>query len=384
MKILIVTYKADISGGSNRSLLSIIDMLLEDENEVILLLPKKAGDLYNEAKKRNIMCWYMPYSRIGVKRSQNSLVVFQQRCVMNLKLFWDKLYTIFHIKQFRDFNFDIVYTNGSAIHAGRLISQELNVPHVWHIREFFDDTQLLPKKIYQIMEKGTDKFILISNDMYYEYAKHIAREKLEMISNGIHYIEQPEKEVHEGINILLVGRITEAKCQIDALQAMKNLCKDHGKCGIHLFFAGKTVTNADAEYEKNLKLYIKENCLAGYITFLGEVNNLSEIRRKMDIELMCSSREPFGRVTVEAMRSGLAVIGANSGGTKDIIIDGYNGLFYDPGNIEDLTQKIDFVIENPAVLNKLALQARMFSRNNFTEKQLEKTIQLLHRLGDVK
>jgi glycosyltransferase involved in cell wall biosynthesis len=46
--------------------------------------------------------------------------------------------------------------------------------------------------------------------------------------------------------------------------------------------------------------------------------------------------EGFGRVTVEAMKVGRPVVGANGGGTVELIRDGWNGLFYRLGDAVDL------------------------------------------------
>jgi glycosyltransferase involved in cell wall biosynthesis len=47
-----------------------------------------------------------------------------------------------------------------------------------------------------------------------------------------------------------------------------------------------------------------------------------------DVLLMCSHSEAFGRVTVEAMKSRLAVVGAAGGATPEIIDDGRTGLLF--------------------------------------------------------
>ena len=377
MNILIVTYKADISGGSNRSLLSIIDLLNDGSNNITLILPKKNGKMYDEANKRNIKVKYMHYSRIGARKPKSKLKCLEKILIIKLKLLHDYFYTLLNYRTLKKMKIDVVYSNGSAIHAGRYISRFLKVPHIWHIREFFEKTQIHLKNNYQIMAKDTDKFILISNDMFEEYKNNIDEKKLIMISNGIIYKECPEKEEHEGFNILLTGRINYMKNQMDAIKAMNNLINEHRLKDIKLFFAGSCVDEKDKEYKIQLEKYIKENNLESNIVFLGEVNDLIEIRKKMDIELMCSIREPFGRVTVEAMRSGLVIVGANSGGTKDIIIDGENGFFYELNNIGQLSNVIKKLFLDKNTRERIGKNARKFSRTHFTETQLQKTVDLI-------
>ena len=56
---------------------------------------------------------------------------------------------------------------------------------------------------------------------------------------------------------------------------------------------------------------------------------------------MCSRAEAFGRVTVEAMKLGLPVIGAARGATPELVRDGWNGLLYAHGDANELAGKID-------------------------------------------
>ena len=121
---------------------------------------------------------------------------------------------------------------------------------------------------------------------------------------------------------------------------------------------------------------MKNNNLENDVTFCGEVKNMAELRRGMNVELMCNPNEPFGRVTVEGMRSGLVVIGINSGGTKDIIIDNENGLLYE--NCEDLANKIEYVYKNENYRKELAKKAYEYSQTHFTvEENVNKIEQVL-------
>ena len=215
--------------------------------------------------------------------------------------------------------------------------------------------------------------------MLNEYKKYINPNKLLMISNGIKYVEQPPKSHHADFNILLTGRITEAKAQLDAVNALSIL--DESVKNIKLFFAGKVTNSLDEQYKRKIEELIQEKRLENKVSFLGEINNMGDLRSKMDIELLCAPNEAFGRVTVEAMRSGLPVIGAKSGGTIDIIKDGYNGLLYQPHDFIELAGKIKELYYNKSELNDLSCNALEFSKTHFTEKQLEKVVDAIENVA---
>ena len=83
--------------------------------------------------------------------------------------------------------------------------------------------------------------------------------------------------------------------------------------------------------------------------FFGYVENTLPLIRGADVLLMCSRYDAFGRVTVEAMKLGKPVIGAKSGGTTELISEGFNGLLYTSGDHMELTGKIRYMYDHPHV-----------------------------------
>lgn len=99
----------------------------------------------------------------------------------------------------------------------------------------------------------------------------------------------------------------------------------------------------------------------------------------MDIELMCAVRETFGRVTVEGMRSGLAVIGTNTGGTPEIINDFETGLLYQQGSVQDLVSKIKLLVDNRQLLQYLGKNGYEYSKMHFTvQKNVSEVFDVLN------
>lgn len=379
MKVLIVTYKADISGGSNRAMLEVIDALLGQGHEVCLLVPRKEGELYKEAKKQKIECVYVPYTRVGIAYPKQKSKCVIELVRMELKLMHDWLILLGRKQDFKAQKFDIVYSNGSATHFGRMLSKQLRIPHVWHIREFFGIDQLLPLRAYRRMNDRTDKYIVISNAMKKIYDEKLGSEKVVMISDGMPVSPEYKKETHEGFRVLLAGRIAPAKLQLDAVKGFEYFKRISNGADTKLYLAGTPVTEEDQRYKDVIESYIKDHALEKDVVFLGQIEDMAKLRSGMDIELMCSEREPFGRVTVEGMRAGLPVIGTASGGTLDIIDENVSGLFYQPGNYKELGEKIFSLYNNPERLAALSESAKQYGQTHFTEKQLLLVVDLLEQ-----
>lgn len=108
-------------------------------------------------------------------------------------------------------------------------------------------------------------------------------------------------------------------------------------------------------------------------------NLLRVIFSASDIFVIPSLQEAFGQTCLEAMSCGTPVVGFNVGGIPDMIHPGQTGLLAQTGNIEDLAEKIMWMIQNPAERIRMGTKARDFSIENFsTETQGNKYLDLYH------
>jgi glycosyltransferase involved in cell wall biosynthesis len=101
------------------------------------------------------------------------------------------------------------------------------------------------------------------------------------------------------------------------------------------------------------------------IHFVGYVNNSAAHVRASDVVLVCSRCEAFGRVTVEGMLAGKPVVGSRSGGTAELLIDGFNGFGYTPGDADDLAEKIQHLHDHPADAATMGTNAAKWAAEQF-------------------
>jgi glycosyltransferase involved in cell wall biosynthesis len=90
---------------------------------------------------------------------------------------------------------------------------------------------------------------------------------------------------------------------------------------------------------------------------------------------MCSRCEAFGRVTVEAMKLGLPVIAANTGGSLELVQHGINGFLYEWGNPLDLAKQILKTVSEPDAYSRMSSQARSFANTRFSATTHEQGLQ---------
>lgn len=373
-KILYVAHETGFNGAS-KSLINIIEEF-QDKYDIYVLI-RGEGRLYEELKKHKckiiIRNYYLDCE---MKRSG----IFGE-VIWFFKIFRYMVYrrTINLLiandiaKIVKEENIELIHTNSSSTFMGAYISRLTKTPHIWHFREFlWEDFRMLPtlgwRYLYNIASKSTDKIVCVSDAVLNKY-KGVIHADICRIYNGVPgNVCEHKKKKHETFNILQAGIISKVKGVDVSIRAMRILL-DQGFDNIHLYLAGKG--NLD---------FCKEDYdipdVKSHVHIMGYVNNLREIReQKIDIELICSRSEAFGRVTVEAMQAGLVVIGANTAGTAELIVDNENGLLFECGNAIDLADKIKWAYKNQEYLYRLQknalVTAARFSICNCTQ-QIEK------------
>src|SRR3990172_12939511 len=169
--------------------------------------------------------------------------------------------------------------------------------------------------------------------------------------------------------MLYAGRLVPDKGIDTAIKAMAKLVFGKGLRDIRSSLAGSGST----EYEYHLRQLVNQEGLTNYVTFLGWVppEDMPELLRKFDVLLVPSNwAEPFARVVLEGMISGLAVAATPTGGTPEIVLDGENGLLFVPADADDLANKIAGLDADLELRKRLALAGQQTVVEKFTINQM--------------
>jgi glycosyltransferase involved in cell wall biosynthesis len=364
-KVLFVTHYSGMY-GANKSMLALIVILRNDFNINPIVLLRHNGPICNEFDRLKIQ-----YKISHFYWWVNDNAGFYQ-FVLNLRKQFLNIFTVRSItNEIQNFGIQLVYSNSITLNVGSLLARQLGVPHVWHIREGLESYgfkfSLGESLSRSFFKKGADKYILISNYLYKSYENYIPVELTRMIYNGItiHHLEREINAPIEGVfNLCVVGLVAEQKNQMDALIALKILV-DKGYKNIRLHIIGEhTLT-----YSEHILAYIKESDLDNYVELWGHRDDVINILKNMNLGLMTSHGEAFGRVTIEYMLKRIPVIASDSGANSEIIINKFNGLFYELFNTQDLAEKIEYFLNNPNQLDLIGSSAQKYASENFSAEQ---------------
>ena len=154
------------------------------------------------------------------------------------------------------------------------------------------------------------------------------------------------------------GEYEEAiRCLKKAVELMPEILNLFPKAKLHLW------GDKEGTYKREIVKLVKKAGLENSVLFHGFEKNLDVIYKNMDVLLMYSRCEGFGRVTVEAMSYGIPVLGYDSGGTSELIKENVNGYLFK--NPKELIDKLCLLIQDEKHFNNIRLGAYNDSRINY-------------------
>lgn len=200
--------------------------------------------------------------------------------------------------------------------------------------------------------KKASYITVVSKHLKTEVQKLYQTDNIDIISMGCktenfgkqfripNYFNQGDKKV-----VLFVGRLAEKKGVTYLIEAMKEI-------------DAKLVIVGDGPLRESLETQAKEQ--GEKIVFLGAKTHdeLKRIYASADIFVAPSitakdgDMEGVPTAIMEAMASGLPVVASASGGIKELIHDGENGLLVEEKNVDDITIKINCILDD-AELEKM-------------------------------
>lgn len=363
--------------GATLSMYNIIDELLGRGIEVVVVLPNK-NHLEERLKDSRIDFVYMPM--FSMRMTIDKLTP-ASRIKFGMKYIYNQSCVRKTAKILKKKKVDCIHINGLDSSVGAKVAKKLNIPYVWHIRAFIEEDlgkKLCRQKETYRLAAQSDAVIGISEDIRKKFEKVFAR-PVRVIYNGIprekYDIADHRILENKETGLLLAGRISLQKGQMTAIRAVELLKKENKyPCRLTLVGQGET-----KEYLQEVKNYIAEHGLSDVVTVMDHTDDLLGLRGSHDIGLTCSQREAFGRVTVENMMAGMLVIGADSGGTPEIIRDGIDGFLYKPEDEKSLAKMIRKAAADKEKARRLAENGHRRSIEKFSIERVADEVTALYK-----
>ena len=337
-KVLYILHDTNLGGAT----LSLIDMLKELRNYLIpIVLVPYEGPACVYLEKMGIKHYVFPFKascRLIKEYNKNDNE-------LNFYINYSIAREIVSVWKSEKWNIKLIHTNSSVNIIGSLLALMMNVPHVWHYRELLEEDfgmEFNDKNIQILLTKASDYIIAISECVKNKYERLFEKE-IHKLYNGLDIQKYCVKNSDDikGNNFYIAGSINDGKGQIDAIKAVDYLVHEEGYNDISLHLVGY----GDERFIWIIKKFIKNRKLENNIFLYDFKESISDVQKKCSYSLTCSKMEALGRSTIEAMMARKLVIGANTGGTKELIgANEENGLLYYQGDYKSLAKKMIFAM----------------------------------------
>jgi glycosyltransferase involved in cell wall biosynthesis len=284
---------------------------------------------------------------------------------------WSDLRTLFELFCFfRRQRFDLVCSltpKGGllAMLAGRLAGAQLRVHcftgQVWATRRGFG--RWLLKSMDRLLAACATRLLAdsASQRLYLIEEGIVAPGKIEVLANGsmagvdmqrFRPDENVRRQVRSRLGIgedacclLYVGRLKRDKGIPDLVEAFNRLRPRFPN--LHLLLVGPD--------EEGLDLLFRG---IPHLHRVGYTQTAEEYMAAADIFCLPSYREGFGLVLIEAGAAGLPVVASRIYGITDAVIEGETGLLHQPGDIGDLTWKLESLFGDASLRKRLGEAGR--------------------------
>lgn len=354
-KILNITVRADIGGGPIH-LNELINHLDLDKFDVFLACPF-SGSIYNDHWKVNSQISKLqeiPFRRFSLK----------------------SLFQLIRLIKINNIGFVHSHGKGAGIYSRiiKIFIPRVNVVHTFHGINVFEKGLINSiKNIYseRFFKNFTSTFICVSHG-----EKELAINYLKVNKNKI-------RVIYNGVNDKSIPLIKNSKSTVVSFSRFsyeKNMMASYE-------IVKKTNSNIRFNWIGNGQDFnlIKERIENDKIDNL----NLLDIKKKPQkylapgsIYLSTSRHEGLPLSLLEAEAYGIPIVASNVVGNNEVVIDGYNGFLFDQGDINMAVEKIELLVENSDLYNKMSKNARLDYLKRFTiEKMVDETQKIYNEIS---
>ena len=235
----------------------------------------------------------------------------------------------------------------------------------------------------KILSKSVNKVICLTKGIYDTLPEKV-KEKSSVIPLGVdvnrfnpsltgEYFKK-KNHVENKKLIFMVGDITPWKGSENFILAAKRIIKQKKNVKFFLFSKGTY------EYEKRrllkIKGLLKEMDLQKYFTILGRYKEIENVYAASDISVF-PYLDAFALMSIplsllENMALGKPVIATRVGDINNIITNGDNGFLVSPGSVDELAEKILYLLDNENEAKRISFNARKTVEINYSWDNISK------------
>jgi glycosyltransferase involved in cell wall biosynthesis len=354
IRVLYVTPFAQHVSGPDESLIGLLTGLRSQVEPIVILPPGSP--------------------QVGRYRSIGATVLERpiQRIRRTLKVSKVVAYGAFFLPEALQFarlirrhKINLVHTNMEVVLQSGLAAKLAGVPSVYHVRGTSFAT---PRRVCDVtvgaIDRFSDEIIVISNAVANIFHERGIRDKVSVIFNSLNpanfdhvdacATRALRRELSGGVEgplVVTVGRINPRKGLECFVKACALIARKHPD--VRFAIVGDTADASEEDYLRTLQALANDLAVSDRLKFVPARRNIAELMSAIDIFVMTSVNEGFGRVIIEAMAARRPVVASEVGGILDIVRDGITGRLVPPEQPYCFAEAISELLSRPELLSKM-------------------------------
>ena len=365
--ILYIHHNADVYGGGDASLLAMLGEL-----DLNIFKPRvlcTAKSLFTERLER-----------IGIEYRIVDGAYLNRLGYLRLALLLLRLCLFIKLKRIK-----IIHVNS----LGRLqyltvLTKYLGVKSVYNLRSLF-----VTRTIH-----GRRKFAVNRSDKIIAHCEHMKKTAIEQGLDKSKILRIYNGAAQDEFNPAVSGAVVRREFGADngsPIVGMVGRVVPWKGCD-EFIMAAKTVTAEfpdarfvivgecpDQKYYERLLRMIRNLDMNDHIIFTGLRTDMPQVYAALDMFLLPSWEEPFGRSTLEAMAAGKPIAGTDCGGTHEQIIDNVTGFLVPPCAPDALAETTIRMLRDPEKACRMGAAARERVLAAFSIESQTRQVEQLYR-----
>lgn len=267
----------------------------------------------------------------------------------------------------------LLHANGPVTNIPVALAARLSgLPVVWHARNLITPGEIdLDRYLAPLAS-----LIIANSDAIRERfrGKHGVTAKSVTIINGVDIVRFHPAVAGEAVRqqygfgsqhivVGIVGRIAPSKGHHTFAEAAARFLPGHP--ALRCLIVGAGLFPGEQEYEAQLRAVVAQRGLADRIIFTGYQRDVRAYTAALDICVVPSDAEPCGRVLFEAMAMAKPVIGTNTGGTPEVVVDGETGRLIPPRDAAALAAAVECLSGDAELRHRMGAAGRRRVETHF-------------------
>lgn len=364
-KLLFVNDFAEV-GGAEKALLDLIAGLDRKEfGSSVLLLEE--GPLRGKFTEKGVEVDLIEFPQKFLRAPFNLDI---REAIKLVKLSWGIACKIRAVARFiSQGKYDFVITNSLkafivvnvAIFWGRRATQ-----HLHYLHYILPNNRKVGTRLLSWFLSRTDCLICNSQaTLDQAHWHHIRCKRTAIVRQGFDRATPIGKapETREWI-IGTAGRLSPVKNFAFIVDVASIVRKKHPN--LRVYIAGEAYTDIDRRYEAALRRHIGSTGMEDVVSFEGFVDDMWDFMDSLNVFMLSSHTESFGRVLAEAMWSGKPIIATHVGAVPEIVQNEITGYTVSPGDVQAAANVLEMLIDRPDEAQRMGMSARRYAESNLS------------------